>query len=53
MPARSDAQMSAVPANVPLMVTTRGRAIECVHPRSIAVCDLRGDLVFGLATSRR
>src|SRR5437016_4689164 len=40
--------MSAVPAHVPLMVTTRGRAIECVHHGSIAVCDLRGDLVFGL-----
>src|SRR5690348_17266560 len=39
--------MRAVPGHVPLLATMRGRTIECVHHGSIAVCDLRGDLVAG------
>jgi len=37
--------MQEVPGHVPLLATTRGRAIECVHWGSVAVCDLRGNLV--------
>jgi L-asparaginase II len=40
--------MGQVPGHVPLLATTRGRTIECVHYGTIAVCDLRGDLVLGL-----
>jgi L-asparaginase II len=36
-----------VPAHVPLVATTRGEAIECVHYGSIAVVDRSGRLVAG------
>lgn len=34
-----------IPRHLPLVVTTRGRAVECVHYGSIAVVDERGGLV--------
>ncbi|HWY73202.1 MAG TPA: asparaginase [Burkholderiaceae bacterium] len=40
--------MSGVPGHVPLLATTRGRTVECVHYGSIAVCDRHGDLVAAL-----
>jgi L-asparaginase II len=40
--------MGRIPGHVPLLATTRGRTVECVHYGTIAVCDLRGDLVAGL-----
>jgi L-asparaginase II len=36
-----------VPAHAPLVVTTRGGHVECVHHGSIAVVDERGRLVAG------
>jgi L-asparaginase II len=40
--------MGQVPGHVPLLATTRGRTIECVHYGTIAVGDVRGDVVLGL-----
>ena len=40
--------MGAVPGHVPLLATTRGRTVECVHYGSVAVCDRDGNLVAGL-----
>lgn len=39
--------MAEIAAHVPLLATTRGRTIECVHYGTIAVCDARGGLVAG------
>ena len=36
------------PAHVPLVVTTRGPLVECVHYGSIAVVDTQGKLVAGV-----
>ena len=36
------------PAHVPLVVTTRGGLVECVHYGSIAVVDTKGKLVAGI-----
>jgi L-asparaginase II len=36
------------PAHVPLVVTTRGGLVECVHHGSIAVVDLEGKLIAGV-----
>lgn len=36
-----------IPAHAPLVVTTRGGHVECVHYGSIAVVDARGRLVAG------
>lgn len=36
-----------IPAHVPLVVTTRGGLVECVHHGSIAVVDLDGKLIAG------
>jgi L-asparaginase II len=44
--------MAELPGHVPLLATTRGRTIECVHYGSIAVCDLRGNLVAGVGDVR-
>ncbi len=38
----------AIPAHVPIVVTTRGTQVECVHPGSIAVVDADGRLVAGV-----
>jgi L-asparaginase II len=40
--------MSTVPGHVPLLASTRGRTVECVHHGTVAVCDLRGALVAAL-----
>jgi L-asparaginase II len=39
--------MTGIAAHVPLLATTRGNTVECVHYGTIAVCDLQGDLVAG------
>jgi len=36
-----------IPAHVPLVVTTRGGLVECVHFGSIAVVDTQGKLIAG------
>lgn len=36
------------PAHVPLVVTTRGALVECVHHGSIAVVDTKGKLIAGV-----
>jgi L-asparaginase II len=36
------------PAHVPLVVTTRGNLVECVHYGSIAVVDTQGKLIAGI-----
>jgi L-asparaginase II len=40
--------MRAVPGHVPLLATTRGRTVECVHHGTVAVCNVDGELVSGL-----
>jgi len=35
----------ALPGHVPLLASTRGALVECVHYGSIAVCDARGALI--------
>ena len=40
--------MAQVPGHVPLLATTRGRTVECVHYGTIAVCRPDGGLVRGL-----
>ena len=40
--------MGAVPGHVPLLASTRGRTVECVHYGSVAVCDRHGSLIAGL-----
>jgi L-asparaginase II len=40
--------MGELPGHVPLLATVRGRAVECVHYGSIAVCDRDGELLHGL-----
>jgi L-asparaginase II len=40
--------MSALPGHVPLLATLRGRAVECLHYGSIAVCDRDGGLIHGV-----
>lgn len=40
--------MREIPGHVPLLATLRGRTVERVHYGSIAVCDRRGDVVYGL-----
>ncbi|HEX4597267.1 MAG TPA: asparaginase [Burkholderiaceae bacterium] len=37
--------MALIAGHVPLLATTRGRTIECVHYGTIAVCDAHGDLL--------
>jgi L-asparaginase II len=37
-----------IPAHVPLVVTTRGGLVECVHHGSIAVVDTKGKVIAGL-----
>jgi L-asparaginase II len=37
--------MALIAGHVPLLVTTRGRTIECVHYGTIAVCDRQGDVL--------
>jgi L-asparaginase II len=44
--------MTEIAAHVPLLATTRGRTVECVHYGTIAVCDLQGDLVAGAGDVR-
>ncbi len=39
--------MSATPAHVPIVITTRGGHPECVHLGSIAVVDAQGKLIAG------
>jgi L-asparaginase II len=39
--------MTQIAAHVPLLATTRGHTIECVHYGTIAVCGLQGDRVAG------
>jgi L-asparaginase II len=41
-------RMDALPGHVPLLATTRGRTVECVHYGSVAVCDARGNLAYAL-----
>jgi len=38
----------SIPAHAPLVVTTRGRHVECVHHGSIAVVDTQGKLLAGV-----
>ena len=40
--------MNLLPQHVPLVVTTRGRATECVHYGSIAVADAAGRLLYSV-----
>lgn len=42
-----DNRRMPVPAHVPLVVTTRGGLVECVHHGSIAVVDTHGKLIAG------
>ena len=44
--------MAELPGHVPLLATTRGGIVECIHYGSIAVCDLRGDPVVALGDLR-
>jgi L-asparaginase II len=37
--------MTLIAGHVPLLATTRGRTVECVHYGTIAVCDRDGDLL--------
>lgn len=43
--------MMAAPKHIPLAVTTRGAAVECVHYGSIAVVDDRGALLYSAGDS--
>jgi L-asparaginase II len=40
--------MTSIAGHVPLLATTRGRTVECVHYGTIAVCDRDGDLLAGV-----
>src|SRR6266853_3580203 len=44
--------MRAVPGHAPLLATTRGPLVECVHHGTIAVCGLDGRLVHAVGDVR-